>query len=37
MKFSPGDKVAFINEKQDGIVVKILEGDKVVVAIEEGF
>jgi dsDNA-specific endonuclease/ATPase MutS2 len=37
MKFTPGDKVSFINEKQEGIVVKILPNNKVVVDIEDGF
>ena len=37
MKFSPGDKVSFINEKQEGVVVKILDNNKVVVDIEDGF
>jgi len=37
MKFTPGDKVSFINEKQQGIVKKILSGNMVVVEIEDGF
>lgn len=37
MNFLPGDKVSFINEKQDGIVVKALPGNKILVAIEDGF
>lgn len=37
MNFLPGDKVSFINEKQDGIIVKNLPGNKVMVAIEDGF
>lgn len=37
MSFLPGDKVSFINEKQDGIIVKNLPGNKVMVAIEDGF
>lgn len=38
MKFNPGDKVSFIDEKQDGVVVKILTNNTVlVVAIEDGF
>src|SRR5215204_4649670 len=36
MKFTIGDKVSFINEKQEGIVVKILSNNKVVVDIEDG-
>lgn len=37
MKFRPGDQVAFINEKQNGVVAKLLPGNMVVVAIEDGF
>ncbi|HMT28693.1 MAG TPA: DUF2027 domain-containing protein, partial [Bacteroidia bacterium] len=37
MKFNTGDKVSFINEKQDGIVVKILSNNNVLVSIEDGF
>jgi len=37
MNFLPGDKVSFINEKQDGVVVKLLPGNKILVAIEDGF
>ncbi len=37
MKFNPGDNVSFINEKQDGVVVKTLSNGKVIVAIEDGF
>jgi hypothetical protein len=37
MKFQPGDKVSFINEKQQGVVKKILTGNMVVVEIEDGF
>jgi len=37
MKFTPGDKVSFINEKQNGIVIKAFEGGKVIVEIEDGF
>ncbi len=37
MKFEPGDKVSFINEKQKGIVKKTLSGNMVIVEIEDGF
>ncbi len=37
MNFLPGDKVSFINEKQDGVVVKLLQGNKLIVEIEDGF
>ncbi len=37
MKFQPGDKVSFINEKQQGVVKKNLENNMVVVEIEDGF
>ncbi len=37
MKFQPGDKVSFINEKQDGVVTKSSPGGKVTVRIEDGF
>jgi hypothetical protein len=37
MKFQPGDLVAFLNEKQSGTVIKVLPGNKVLVAIEDGF
>ncbi len=36
MKFSPGDKVSFVNEKQEGIV-KGYQGNNVIVEIEDGF
>jgi len=37
MKFQPGDRVSFINEKQEGTVVSIRSGNIVVVEIEDGF
>jgi hypothetical protein len=37
MKFQPGDKVKFLNEKGGGIVTKIIDSATVEVAIEEGF
>lgn len=37
MKFKPGDKVSFLNEKRDGIVKKVLNNKMVIVEIEEGF
>lgn len=37
MKFQPGDKVSFINEKQQGVVKKNLGNNMVVVEIEDGF
>lgn len=37
MKFNIGDRVSFINEKQDGTIQKILSGGRVMVAIEDGF
>ena len=37
MKFQPGDKVSFINEKQQGVVKKNMPGNMVVVEIEDGF
>ena len=37
MKFNIGDRVSFINEKQDGIIQQILSGGRVMVAIEDGF
>jgi hypothetical protein len=37
MKFQPGDKVSFINEKQDGVVTKSSPGGRVTVRIEDGF
>lgn len=37
MKFVPGDKVSFINEKQDGIVKAIRTDGSITVEIEEGF
>jgi len=36
-KFKPGDSVAFINEKQSGIVVRYLTGKRLLVEIEDGF
>jgi hypothetical protein len=37
MKFNPGDKVKFLNEKGGGVVTKILSPSMVSVAIEDGF
>jgi len=37
MKFKPGDKVKFLNEKGGGIVSKILNNTMVNVAIDDGF
>lgn len=37
MKFQPGDKVKFLNEKGGGIVKRIIDSATVEVAIEEGF
>jgi hypothetical protein len=37
MKFNPGDKVKFLNEKGGGIITKILGPTMVSVAIEDGF
>jgi hypothetical protein len=37
MKFKPGDKVSFLNEKRDGIVKKVLNNKMVIVEIEDGF
>ncbi len=37
MKFQPGDQVSFINEKQKGVVKKILSNNMVIVEIEDGF
>ena len=37
MKFQEGDKVSFINEKQQGVVKKNLPGNMVLVEIEDGF
>lgn len=37
MKFQPGDKVSFINEKQDGVVTRSTPGGRVTVKIEDGF
>jgi hypothetical protein len=37
MKFKTGDRVAFINERQNGIVVKSFSDGKVLVEIEDGF
>lgn len=33
----PGDKVSFINEKRDGVVVRVLNSLTVIVEIEDGF
>lgn len=37
MKFKPGDRVAFLNEKGGGIVTKIIDEQIVHVSIEDGF
>jgi hypothetical protein len=37
MKFKPGERVSFINERQNGVVVRYSSNGKVVVAIEDGF
>jgi hypothetical protein len=37
MKFQPGDKVKFLNEKGGGIVNRIIDSSTVEVSIEEGF
>src|SRR5688572_23275291 len=37
MNLIPGDKVSFINEKQEGVVKRILSDTLVVVEIEDGF
>lgn len=37
MKFSIGDKVSFLNEKRNGIIVAILTNKMVKVAIDDGF
>ena len=37
MKFQPGDRVSFINERQEGTVVSARPGGIVVVEIEDGF
>jgi hypothetical protein len=37
MNFVPGDKVSFINEKQEGIIKRILSDTLVIVEIEDGF
>lgn len=37
MKFNIGDHVSFINEKQEGVVVRIIGESRVIVEIEDGF
>jgi hypothetical protein len=37
MLLKPGDKVSFLNEKRDGVVIKILNNKMVLVEIEDGF
>ncbi|MDP2422909.1 MAG: DUF2027 domain-containing protein [Bacteroidales bacterium] len=37
MKFKPGDKVRFLNEKGGGIITRIISQQLVSVAIEDGF
>jgi hypothetical protein len=37
MKFEPGDKVKFLNDKGGGIIRRIIDSSTVEVAIEEGF
>lgn len=37
MKFKPGDKVKFLNQKGGGVVVRIITPQLVSVAIEDGF
>jgi hypothetical protein len=37
MKFQPGDKVKFLNEKGGGIVKRIIDSSTVELSIEEGF
>lgn len=37
MKFNPGDHVSFINEKQDGTIIKVLSNGNVVVLTTDGF
>lgn len=37
MKFKPGDQVSFINEKQDGIISKVLSNNNVMVLTTDGF
>ncbi len=37
MKFKPGDKVKFLNQKGGGVVVRIISPQLVSVAIEDGF
>lgn len=37
MKFKTGDKVSFVNEKQDGTVLSVLPDGRFVVELEEGF
>ena len=36
-KFETGDRVSFINEKQDGVIIKILPNGNCMVEIEDGF
>ena len=37
MKFKPGDKVSFLNEKGGGIVTRVIDDNLVHVTIEDGF
>ncbi|MEE4176458.1 MAG: DUF2027 domain-containing protein [Bacteroides sp.] len=37
MKFKPGDRVAFLNEKGGGVITRIVDEQIVYVSIEEGF
>jgi len=37
VKFKPGDKVSFLNEKGGGIVTKVIDDNLVHVTIEDGF
>lgn len=37
MKFQPGDDVSFVNEKQEGKIIKILSEDSVLVLTGDGF
>jgi hypothetical protein len=37
MKFNIGDHVSFINEKQEGIVIRTIGENRVIVEIEDGF
>ena len=36
-KFEQGDRVSFINEKQDGVITKLLSNGNYMVEIEDGF